>query len=850
MRTFSFWLFVSFFAAAAHAQSAHWEPSGGTLAFDQDNELKLVFDNCTPRDDSVKPPTVAGLQLDISSRSNGISIINGQSSSSYTIDYLAHPTKRGALQLPAFTVATDKGDARVPAVSFDVDTSAAAAPGNSSADNTSSVADAARSKLAPASGEFWAGEVFPISYTLDLMRRYRPQGIGDPQWSLPPITVEDWSKPEQFELSAGGEPHLGVAYKTRGYARTPGDITLPPVRQQVQLAMGGSPFDAFSFAFPRLVDRNVSSNAPTLTIKPLPPAPSDFSGAVGQFEFTAKVVPATVAVGEPVTWTLVLKGTGNWPDIAGLPAREVSQDFQVVPSKPKRELKSGTLFDATLSEDAVLVPGKPGSYTLPPVSFTYFDPKAGSYKTLRTDSFNITVTPAAENKTSQPEATTAAANTGLNLKLPGPPTPPTAIPREPLDGAASAPVPWNARTFTAALVAPFALLLLFWLGLALRRARLTDPRRAQREAYARLAATLDRLRATIDTATRARLLLAWQHDTAVLAQLRHAAPAPEALDDQTWQQLWREAEHALYAADRTLPADWLARASTALAARPAPGFSPASLLLPRNLLPFAVSLAVLFLGFNFPRLAADETSNLPPPASHPGSGGAGAAYRSGNFAAAEAGWRDALAQAPTDWIARHNLGLALAQQDRWPEAAAQWSAAFVQHPADDTLRWNLALGYEHAGYVASDLAAFTSPGPLQMLARLASPAEWQRLLVAAAALAALALALLLARGYGLIRPWANYVALVALALALITAASAGAGLHAYGSAADARAAVVWRSATLRSIPTEADTTQKTSPLSAGNLAIADKTFLGWSRLTFDNGQTGWVRTDDLVSLWK
>jgi len=30
----------------------------------------------------------------------------------------------------------------------------------------------------------------------------------------------------------------------------------------------------------------------------------------------------------------------------------------------------------------------------------------------------------------------------------------------------------------------------------------------------------------------------------------------------------------------------------------------------------------------------------------------------------------------------------------------------------------------------------------------------------------------------------------------------------------------------------------------------DKTFLGWSRLVFDNGQTGWVRTDDLVSLWK
>jgi tetratricopeptide (TPR) repeat protein len=273
-------------------------------------------------------------------------------------------------------------------------------------------------------------------------------------------------------------------------------------------------------------------------------------------------------------------------------------------------------------------------------------------------------------------------------------------------------------------------------------------------------------------------------------------------------------------------------------------------LLPRNLLPFAVALAVLFIGMNFTRLAAENTSESSSPARHLTAGETSAAYRSGDFAAAEAGWRDALTQAPTNWIARHNLGLALAQQDRWPEAAAQWSAAFVQHPANDILRWNLALGYEHAGYIASDLVAFTTPGPLPQLARFASPAEWQRLLAAAAALAALSLGLLLAHGYGLIRSWVKFVALFALALALVAAGAAGAGIHAYGPAADARVALVWRSATLHSIPTEAGTTQKTSPLPAGNLAVVDKTFLGWSRLVFDNGQTGWVRTDDLVGLWK
>jgi hypothetical protein len=60
---------------------------------------------------------------------------------------------------------------------------------------------------------------------------------------------------------------------------------------------------------------------------------------------------------------------------------------------------------------------------------------------------------------------------------------------------------------------------------------------------------------------------------------------------------------------------------------------------------------------------------------------------------------------------------------------------------------------------------------------------------------------------------------------------------------------VWNATTLRSIPTEADTTQKTSPLSAGSIAVVEKTFLGWTKLSFPGGQTGWVRTEDLIRLY-
>ena len=175
----------------------------------------------------------------------------------------------------------------------------------------------------------------------------------------------------------------------------------------------------------------------------------------------------------------------------------------------------------------------------------------------------------------------------------------------------------------------------------------------------------------------------------------------------------------------------------------------------------------------------------------------------------------------------------------------------MQQPQSEPVRWQWSLASETAGFVPEPLAAFLSPGPAQWLARLASPAVWQRVQVAAALLAAAALGVLLRLGYGRAAGrGVTRAALAVLAAALLLAGAAGAGEWAYGVAGDPAAVVVWRSGVLRSVPTEADTDQKTSPLPAGSTATVDKRFLGWIRLSFRNGQTGWVRREDVVPLWQ
>jgi hypothetical protein len=223
------------------------------------------------------------------------------------------------------------------------------------------------------------------------------------------------------------------------------------------------------------------------------------------------------------------------------------------------------------------------------------------------------------------------------------------------------------------------------------------------------------------------------------------------------------------------------------------------------------------------------------------------AYTKGDFVTAQKTWSDSLKSAPTDWTAHHNLALTLIQQNRAGEASGHALAAFVQHPQNPSVRWHLDYAFKAAGGTPTALKPFLSGTPAAWLARLASPTCWQFVVIASAWLAALAISLGVYGAYKhRPRKWlVRALIIISILLAIVGSLS----LRTYGPLADARAVVVITATTLRSIPTDLDT-QKSSPLSTGVIAATDKAFLGWSHLVFPDGQTGWVRSETLVSLWK
>ncbi len=833
-RPWTIWLWVValvfFSASASRGQSVRWEPGSGTLARDQVSQLSLVFQDTEPKETPV-PPAVPGLTFDTNPGRSEQSSFNlsfgSKAVSQRTVIYTYRVRASGSgseVRIPAFSVDTDAGPLTVPAAGF---TLAAATVGQTGIP----VDQIANIRLEAPASPVWEGEVIRLTHVLEV-RRNRYVASDTIDWRQPQLAVEPWSTAKKETRRRDGQEISLETRTARALAPAAGRLELGPVSQDIGIVTAT---DIFGRA---VGDRYTLTSAPaTLEIRPLPtPAPADFNGAVGNFTLTGKVVPEKAVVGEPITWTLTLAGTGNWPAIDRLPARELSRDFRVVSPRAQKTPEKDALFDATLSEDLVLIPQKPGRTTLGPYTLSVFNPSTGRYETLRTEPVVVEIAPGAATPPIPQAQTNASGGTpgAVSSALSAPSTPPAPVaklPSDPLPLGPIAATPFAAWPQTLLWTLPSLLIpVALWLILAARHARRHDPLRPRREAHARLNQIIARLEISSGSAAGTppppAELLEWQQATRMLFDLGSVMPSARDLPDPAWSRLWAETERVLYRPATSLPADWFAQAREAHARAAPPPRSPLAPLRAAHLFPRAALFAGLIAGsfFLFP---------TPAPAAD-----ARASYLAGDFPAAEKAWRETVSTTPLAWPARHDLSLALAQQGKWDEAAAHAWAATLQAPRMPETRRLLE--------VTLPKASFPLPR-IPSLALLLSPRQWQLLAMAAATALLLAPALYLGARYrGQPVRFAGHATLIA---SVLTLAAASLALRAYGPAAHPSAALVWRASTLRAVPTDAGGQKVTSALPAGTLARIDKTFLGWRRLVLSDGSTGWVRTESLTGLW-
>lgn len=129
-------------------------------------------------------------------------------------------------------------------------------------------------------------------------------------------------------------------------------------------------------------------------VLPLPPRPQDFTGAVGKFELRANLLETDLEQGEPTELVLRINGRGNpdaisAPPLPDMPWAHISGPAtNPQPNTQREHATTERVFSYTL------IPLEAGTQTIPPVSFTYFDPGNGRYETLTADPIELRVAPA------------------------------------------------------------------------------------------------------------------------------------------------------------------------------------------------------------------------------------------------------------------------------------------------------------------------------------------------------------------------------------------------------------------------------------------------------------------------
>ena len=203
---------------------------------------------------------------------------------------------------------------------------------------------------------------------------------------------------KSFKLeSLNGRPYRTVTWQQYVmFPQTTGKLEIPSITYEGLVVLQNrnvDPFEAFFNGGSGYMEVKKEIKAPglTITVDPLPARPTNFSGGVGSFNLAVNLDKQAVKANDPITFHIVVSGTGNLKLIKQ-PVLNLPKDFDQYDAKVTDNTKLTTNgIEGSMVYDVLVVPRHQGKYEVPPVEFTYYDTSSDSYKTLRSEAFTLDV---------------------------------------------------------------------------------------------------------------------------------------------------------------------------------------------------------------------------------------------------------------------------------------------------------------------------------------------------------------------------------------------------------------------------------------------------------------------------
>lgn len=377
------------------------------------DQFRLTFTVNTQKVKDFRAPSIKGFEVLMGpsrSSQNSTQIINGKvsSSSSITYTYILMAGKEGTYNIPAASIVADgetkiSNSLQIKVLPAD-DASASSAQGGSA---SSSRSQAVGSKItdkdlfitaSASKTKVYEQEAILLTYKVYTVVDLR-QLLGDMP-DLKGFHTQEVELPAQKTFSL--EHYNGRNYNTTVwwqyvlFPQQSGTMEIPSITFEGVVAQrinSGDPFDAFFNGGTNYVEIKKKIVTPKLKINvaALPSKPADFSGAVGTFTMASSINSKSVKTNDAVTIKLTVTGTGNMK-LIGTPEVKFPQDFEVYDPKIDNQFNlTREGLSGSKTYEYLAIPRHAGKFTIPPVSFTYFDLKTKTYKTLKSEEYVINV---------------------------------------------------------------------------------------------------------------------------------------------------------------------------------------------------------------------------------------------------------------------------------------------------------------------------------------------------------------------------------------------------------------------------------------------------------------------------
>lgn len=263
--------------------------------------------------------------------------------------------------------------------------------------------------VTPTETTAFVGEQVSVEYRL----YFRP-GIRLRQSRL----AEAWEAPGFWreELDVEGQPRPDdpeaayryiVIKRVATFPTRPGALQINPLRVETEATPGLSMTSSDRLMpMQRVFEEVMLSSGPVeVDAKPVPEAeaPPSFAGAVGAFNWKRSAVPDQVEVGEALTFTITVGGTGNLYAIAP-PSLDVPNHVDAFTPRVETDYdRTASQLHGTRTFTYTLVPRATEDFTVPALAWSHFDPDTERFVTHEAEAVPVRVVPGTDD-TGPPEA--------------------------------------------------------------------------------------------------------------------------------------------------------------------------------------------------------------------------------------------------------------------------------------------------------------------------------------------------------------------------------------------------------------------------------------------------------------